>query len=76
MRRGTRSLAKARGETVYWNAWGGDERTNGFIAWAGEQVARATASNSKQVKLTDTGEAVARVVAEKAPAATPTAPST
>ena len=27
-------LAKARGQTVYWNAWGGDETTNNFIAWA------------------------------------------
>ena len=31
-------VAKAKGETVYWNAWGGDERTNGFIAWVNEQV--------------------------------------
>ncbi|MBL8670840.1 MAG: ABC transporter substrate-binding protein, partial [Alphaproteobacteria bacterium] len=31
-------LAKARGQTVYWNAWGGDERTNAFIAWAGQEV--------------------------------------
>ena len=31
-------LAKARGKTVYWNAWGGDERTNGFIAWVGDEV--------------------------------------
>jgi putative thiamine transport system substrate-binding protein len=59
-------LAKARGETVYWNAWGGDERTNGFIAWVGDAVAQRYGVTLKQVKLTDTGEAVARVVAEKA----------
>jgi len=59
-------LAKARGETVYWNAWGGDERTNGFIAWVGDAVAKRYGVTLKQVKLTDTGEAVARVVAEKA----------
>ena len=34
-------LAKARGQTVYWNAWGGDERTNSFIAWVGDEVQRA-----------------------------------
>ncbi len=28
------TVAAARGQTVYWNAWGGDERTNDFIAWA------------------------------------------
>ncbi len=58
-------LARASGETVYWNAWGGDERTNAFIAWVGDQVRDRYGVDLKQVKLTDTGEAVARVVAEK-----------
>ena len=58
-------LARARGETVYWNAWGGDERTNGFIAWVGDQMRQRYGVEVRQVKLTDTGEAVARVVAEK-----------
>ena len=59
-------LAKAKGETVYWNAWGGDERTNAFIAWIGDQLHTRYGVEVKQVKLTDTGEAVARVLAEKA----------
>jgi putative thiamine transport system substrate-binding protein len=59
-------LAKAKGETVYWNAWGGDPRTNAFIAWVGQQLDKRYGVEVKQVKLTDTGEAVARVVAEKA----------
>ncbi len=59
-------LAKAKGERVYWNAWGGDPRTNAFIAWVGEQVLKQDGVELRQVKLTDTGEAVARVVAEKA----------
>lgn len=58
-------LARAKGQTVYWNAWGGDERTNDFIAWVGEKVRDRYGVDLKQVKLTDTGEAVARVVAEK-----------
>ena len=29
--------AAAKGQTVYWNAWAGDEQTNAFIAWVGEQ---------------------------------------
>jgi putative thiamine transport system substrate-binding protein len=33
------TLARARGQTVYWNAWGGDEQINAYIAWVGEQVA-------------------------------------
>ncbi|MGD0642311.1 MAG: ABC transporter substrate-binding protein [Roseiarcus sp.] len=58
-------MANARGQTVYWNAWGGDERTNNFIAWVGAEVQRRYGVELRQVKLTDTGEAVARVVAEK-----------
>ncbi len=58
-------LAKARGQTVYWNAWGGDERTNNFIAWAGDEMSKRYGVVVKQVKLADTGEAVARVLAEK-----------
>ncbi|MFC3165954.1 ABC transporter substrate-binding protein [Ciceribacter thiooxidans] len=60
------TLAKARGQTVYWNAWAGDERTNAFISWAGEQVKARYGVTVQQVKLTDTAEAVTRVIAEKA----------
>lgn len=59
-------LQAARGQTVYWNAWGGDARTNDFIAWASDQVEEKYGVTIQQVKLTDTAEAVARVVAEKA----------
>ena len=58
-------LARAKGQTVYWNAWGGDERTNAFIAWVGDEVKRRYGVTVRQVKLTDTAEAVTRVVAEK-----------
>ena len=58
--------AKARGQTVYWNAWAGDERTNAFIAWAGEKVRERHGVRIEHVKLRDTAEAVTRVVAEKA----------
>jgi putative thiamine transport system substrate-binding protein len=59
-------LAKAKGQTVYWNAWAGDEKTNAFIAWAGEQVKAKYGVTVQHVKLKDTAEAVTRVVAEKA----------
>ena len=58
-------VARAKGQTVYWNAWGGDERTNAFIAWAGGEVKRRYGITVEQVKLKDTSEAVTRVVAEK-----------
>ncbi len=59
-------VAKARGQTVHWNAWGGDEKTNAFIAWAGNEVAKRYGVTIHHVKLKDTAEAVTRVVAEKA----------
>lgn len=59
-------LVAARGQTVYWNAWGGDPRTNDFIAWVGQQVQERYGVTVEQVKLTDTAEALSRVIAEKA----------
>ncbi len=59
-------LNEARGQTVYWNAWGGDEQINAYIAWVGDEMRRRHQIELVDVKLTDTGEAVARVVAEKA----------
>lgn len=59
-------LERARGQTVYFNAWGGDERVNAYIAWAGETVAERFGVTLRHVKLADTAEAVSRVLAEKA----------
>src|SRR5918996_2531192 len=60
------TLAEARGQTVYWHAWGGDPQINDYIEWVGDQVEARHGINLVHVKLTDTAEAVARVVAEKA----------
>jgi putative thiamine transport system substrate-binding protein len=57
---------KARGQTVVFNAWGGSERINAYLAWAGEQVQRDFGVKLEHVKLTDTVEAVKRVRTEKA----------
>ncbi|MCB2133586.1 MAG: ABC transporter substrate-binding protein, partial [Rhodobacteraceae bacterium] len=54
-------VSAARGQTVYWNAWGGDERTNDFIRWASERLEADYGVTIQQVKLTDTAEAVTRV---------------
>jgi putative thiamine transport system substrate-binding protein len=59
-------MAKARGQTVYFNAWAGDEKTNAFIAWVGEQTLARYGVTVQHVRLKDTAEAVTRVVAEKA----------
>lgn len=58
-------LKAARGQTVYWNAWGGDERTNAFIAWVGTQTKEQFDVTISHVRLRDTSEAVTRVIAER-----------
>jgi putative thiamine transport system substrate-binding protein len=59
-------LDTARGQTVYWNAWGGDERNNAFIQWVADEVRTRHGVTIEHVKLSDTAEAVSRVVAERA----------
>ena len=56
----------ARGQTVYFNAWGGSTQINDYIAWVGDEVDERFSIELVHVKLTDTSEAVARVLAEKA----------
>ena len=58
-------LQEARGQTVYWHAWGGDPRINDFIAWVGDQALSRHGVTVTQVKLASTADAVARVVSEK-----------
>ncbi|WP_090028604.1 ABC transporter substrate-binding protein [Lutimaribacter saemankumensis] len=61
----TAVLDEARGQTVYWNAWGGSSTTNDFIAWVGRRVAEDHGVTLEHVKLSNTADAVARVLAEK-----------
>jgi putative thiamine transport system substrate-binding protein len=58
-------LDKARGQTVYWYAWGGSQPLDDYIAWAGEAMKSRYGVSVVEVKLTDTAEAVTRVLAEK-----------
>jgi len=53
-------------ETVYFNAWGGAPAINDYIRWAGEEVKKRHGITLVHVKLTDTAEAVSRILAEKA----------
>ncbi|EIE49577.1 ABC transporter substrate-binding protein [Salipiger aestuarii] len=57
-------LDAAQGQTVYWNAWGGSDAVNGFIDWVGSR-AKAQGVTLEHVKLSDTAQAVSRVLAEK-----------
>ena len=57
---------KAKGQTVYWNAWGGSEEINAYISWVGSRVKDDHGVILKHVKLASTADAVSRVLAEKA----------
>lgn len=59
-------IAKARGQTVYFNAWGGSRPINDYIAWVGAEVQDRFGVNLVHVKVTDAAEVVTRVLAEKA----------
>lgn len=58
-------LEAARGQTVYWHAWGGDPKINDFIAYVGEQAQSRHGVKLEHVKLASTADAVARVLGER-----------
>lgn len=58
-------LDQARGQTVYWHAWGGDPKINDFITWVGGLAQERYGVTLEQVKLAATSDAVTRVLAER-----------
>ncbi len=53
--------AAAKGQEVFFNAWGGGDTINAYIQWAGDEVLKRYGVKVTHVKLSDTGEAVKRV---------------
>jgi putative thiamine transport system substrate-binding protein len=58
--------AEARGQTVYFNAWGGGEAINAYIAWAAKEAKARYGFEVKHVKVGDAAEVVKRVQTEVA----------
>ena len=58
-------VKKARGQTVYFNGWGGSDPINDYVRWAGDQVKERHQVEVKHVKVSDIGEVVSRILAEK-----------
>ena len=56
----------AKGQEVYFNAWGGAPNINAYIDWVGAEVSKKYGVTLNHVKLDDTANAVNRVVTEKA----------
>lgn len=56
----------ARGQTVYFNAWAGSDRTNAYLQWVAAEALKTYGVKVEHVKITDTADVVKRVRAEKA----------
>jgi len=59
-------LKEARGQTVYFNAWGGSDRINNYLAWVAENVEAEHGVTLKHVKVGDIAEVVGQLDAAKA----------
>ncbi|GAB2663391.1 ABC transporter substrate-binding protein [Vibrio panuliri] len=57
---------KAKGQTVYFHAWGGSQEINNYLRWAADEMADKYDITLKHVKVTDIAETTARLIAEKA----------
>ncbi|MCE0494781.1 ABC transporter substrate-binding protein [Vibrio salinus] len=58
-------LKEARGQTVYFNAWGGSQEINDYLRWADQQLQNRYGVQLKHVKVTDIAETTQRLLAEK-----------
>ena len=59
------TIAAAKGQTVYFNAWGGSEQVNDYIIWAASQVKARYGITLKHVKVKDVSTVVSQILAEK-----------
>ncbi|MBJ4955973.1 ABC transporter substrate-binding protein [Salmonella enterica subsp. enterica serovar Goldcoast] len=56
----------ARGQTVWFNAWGGDNAVNQYLDWVSGEMKTHYAINLKIVRLADAADAVKRIQTEAA----------
>ncbi|MEH0666199.1 ABC transporter substrate-binding protein [Vibrio scophthalmi] len=62
----TQVVEKAKGQTVYFHAWGGSQEINNYLRWASSELERQYGVTLKHVKVTDIAETTTRLIAEKA----------
>ncbi|MFK7997527.1 MAG: ABC transporter substrate-binding protein [Granulosicoccus sp.] len=58
-------IAEARGQTVYFNAWGGSERINQYLQWASERLEQDYGVTLEHVKVADISEIVGQLEAAR-----------
>lgn len=54
----------AKGQTVYFNAWGGSPQINAYIDWASQEIQRQFGIRLIHVKVSDIAQTVARITQE------------
>lgn len=59
---------QAKGQTVYFHAWGGSQEINNYLRWVASEVEDKYDVTLKHVKVTDIAETTSRLIAEKAAA--------
>ena len=59
------TLEEAKGQTVYFNAWGGSPEINAYLVWAGQELARDYQVKLVQVKVDDISQSVSQLLANK-----------
>ena len=55
---------EAKGQTVYFNAWGGGEAINAYIGWAAREAKTRYGIEVRHVKINDAAEVVKRIQTE------------
>jgi len=58
--------AQAKGQTVYFYAWGGSQQINDYLRWADKQLQQQFDVRLQHVKVDDISTAISRLLAEKA----------
>lgn len=58
--------ATAKGQTVYFNAWGGSDRINDYLSWVAKRVEAESGVKLVHVKIGDIAEVVGQLEAAKA----------
>lgn len=56
--------SEAKGQTVWFNAWGGDEAVNHYLDWVSAEVKRDYAINLRIVHIADAADTVKRIKTE------------
>ncbi|MGC9421133.1 ABC transporter substrate-binding protein [Vibrio sp.] len=58
-------VENAKGQTVYFHAWGGSQEVNQYLRWAAQQLKTQYGVKLVHVKVTDIAETTSRLIAEK-----------